>query len=222
MIKIFFVFLTILLFVTTDLQHSFFTNSSIKSIDIENDTDILNQQMANYRANQNGTFMLNALTKSDEQKQKDNIDFDNKFIDLATAKGYTPHKAIDKDGKARYAIEKDGVFKEIEPSFLNELKANLALFFLIIEALFIFIYFIIKFLFVYFKNKNPYISELNHSPIKSRTIRVFFVISFVLDITILGLIIGIPLFFILWAAEYIIFGSINPFYVFKKQELNND
>ncbi|ARR02198.1 putative membrane protein [Campylobacter vicugnae] len=173
MIKIFFVFLTILLFVTTDLQHSFFTNSSIKSINIENDTDILNQQMANYKANQNGTFMLNALTKSDEQKQKDNIDFDNKFIDLATAKGYTPHKAIDKDGKARYAIEKDGVFKEIEPSFLNDLKANLALFFLIIEALFIFIYFIIKFLFVYFKNKNPYISELNHSPIKSRTIRVF-------------------------------------------------
>lgn len=95
-----------------------------QALDIQNDTDILNQQMANYRANQNGTFMLNALTKSDEQRGKDSIDFDNKFIDLATAKGYTPHKAIDKDGKARYAIEKDGVFKEIEPSFLNDFKAN--------------------------------------------------------------------------------------------------
>ncbi|MDL0104622.1 hypothetical protein [Campylobacter vicugnae] len=109
-------------------QYNFNPNSNLyqntKELNIQNDTDILNQQMANYRANQNGTFMLNALTKSDEQKQKDNIDFDNKFIDLATAKGYTPHKAIDKDGKARYAIEKDGVFKEIEPSFLNELKAN--------------------------------------------------------------------------------------------------
>ena len=109
-------------------QYNFNPNSNLyqntKELNIQNDTDILNQQMANYRANQNGTFMLNALTKSDEQKQKDNIDFDNKFIDLATAKGYTPHKAIDKDGKARYAIEKDGVFKEIEPSFLNDLKAN--------------------------------------------------------------------------------------------------
>ncbi|MCR8690624.1 MULTISPECIES: hypothetical protein [Campylobacter] len=109
-------------------QYNFNPNSNLyqntKELNIQNDTDILNQQMANYRANQNGTFMLNALTKSDEQKQKDSIDFDNKFIDLATAKGYTPHKAIDKDGKARYAIEKDGVFKEIEPSFLNELKAN--------------------------------------------------------------------------------------------------
>ena len=109
-------------------QYNFNPNSNLyqntKELNIQNDTDILNQQMANYKANQNGTFMLNALTKSDEQKQKDNIDFDNKFIDLATAKGYTPHKAIDKDGKARYAIEKDGVFKEIEPSFLNDLKAN--------------------------------------------------------------------------------------------------
>ncbi|WP_086270060.1 DUF3519 domain-containing protein [Campylobacter devanensis] len=95
-----------------------------QALDIQNDTDILNQQMANYRANQNGTFMLNALTKSDEQRGKDSIDFDNKFIDLAYSKGYTPHKAIDKDGKARYAIEKDGVFKEIEPSFLNDFKAN--------------------------------------------------------------------------------------------------
>ncbi|RAZ49107.1 putative barnase/colicin E5 family endoribonuclease [Campylobacter hyointestinalis] len=95
-----------------------------KELNIQNATDELNQQMANYRANQNGTFMLNALTKSDEEKQKDSIDFDNKFIDLATAKGYTPHKAIDKDGKARYAIEKDGVFKEIDPSFLNDFKAN--------------------------------------------------------------------------------------------------
>ncbi|CUU89099.1 Uncharacterised protein [Campylobacter hyointestinalis] len=95
-----------------------------KELNIQNATDELNQQMANYRANQNGTFMLNALTKSDEQRGKDSIDFDNKFIDLATAKGYTPHKAIDKEGKARYAIEKDGVFKEIDPSFLNDFKAN--------------------------------------------------------------------------------------------------
>ncbi|MDD7324170.1 MAG: hypothetical protein SOU37_08035, partial [Campylobacter lanienae] len=99
-------------------------HNNSQALDIQNDTDILNQQMANYRANQNGTFMLNALTKSDKEKSKDSIDFDNKFIDLAYSKGYTPHKAIDKDGKARYAIEKDGVLKEIEPSFLNELKAN--------------------------------------------------------------------------------------------------
>ncbi|WP_086245250.1 hypothetical protein [Campylobacter devanensis] len=99
-------------------------HNNSQALDIQNDTDILNQQMANYRANQNGTFMLNALTKSDEQRGKDSIDFDNKFIDLAYSKGYTPHKAIDKDGKARYAIEKDGVFKEIEPSFLNDFKAN--------------------------------------------------------------------------------------------------
>lgn len=99
-------------------------HNNSQALDIQNDTDELNQKMANYRANQNGTFMLNALTKSDEQKQKDSIDFDNKFIDLAYSKGYTPHKAIDKDGKARYAIEKDGIFKEIEPSFLNDFKAN--------------------------------------------------------------------------------------------------
>ena len=109
-------------------EYNFNPNSKLyqntKELNIQNATDELNQQMANYKANQNGTFMLNSFIKSDKEKEQDSIDFDNKFIDLATAKGYTPHKAIDKTGKARYAIEKDGVFKEIEPSFLNDFKAN--------------------------------------------------------------------------------------------------
>ncbi|PPB65695.1 putative barnase/colicin E5 family endoribonuclease, partial [Campylobacter hyointestinalis] len=98
--------------------------NNTQALEMKNTADNLNQQMANLKANQNGTFMLNSFIKSDKEKEQDSIDFDNKFIDLVTAKGYTPHKAIDKTGKARYAIEKDGVFKEIEPSFLNELKAN--------------------------------------------------------------------------------------------------
>lgn len=98
--------------------------NNTQALEMKNTADNLNQQMANLKANQNGTFMLNSFIKSDKEKEQDSIDFDNKFIDLVTAKGYTPHKAIDKTGKARYAIEKDGVFKEIEPSFLNDLKAN--------------------------------------------------------------------------------------------------
>ncbi|PPB58773.1 hypothetical protein CDQ71_00305 [Campylobacter hyointestinalis subsp. hyointestinalis] len=98
--------------------------NNTQALEMKNTADNLNQQMANLKANQNGTFMLNSFIKSDKEKEQDSIDFDNKFIDLVTAKGYTPHKAIDKTGKARYAIEKDGIFKEIEPSFLNDLKAN--------------------------------------------------------------------------------------------------
>lgn len=49
-----------------------------------------------------------------------------------------------------------------------------------------------------------------------RVFRVLFVLTFILDLTLIGAIIGIPLFLLLWAGSYIAFGVINPFYVFKK------
>lgn len=51
---------------------------------------------------------------------------------------------------------------------------------------------------------------------KLRLFRVLFSLSFILDATVIGLLVGIPLFLLLWACSYIAFGSANPFFVFKK------
>lgn len=47
-----------------------------------------------------------------------------------------------------------------------------------------------------------------------RTLRVLFILSFLLDLTIIGLFVGIPLFLILWGLQYIFLGKSSPFYVF--------
>ena len=47
-----------------------------------------------------------------------------------------------------------------------------------------------------------------------RTLRVLFILSFLLDLTIIGLLVGIPLFLILWGLQYIFLGKSSPFYVF--------
>ncbi|EDP5052477.1 TPA: hypothetical protein SFZ67_001057 [Campylobacter jejuni] len=49
-----------------------------------------------------------------------------------------------------------------------------------------------------------------------RALRVLFILSFIADLTIIGLFVGIPLFLILWGIQYIIYGEKNPFFVFKK------
>ncbi|EOG4501700.1 hypothetical protein ACLD69_000134 [Campylobacter coli] len=45
-----------------------------------------------------------------------------------------------------------------------------------------------------------------------RALRVLFILSFIADLTIIGLFVGIPLFLI----QYIIYGEKNPFFVFAK------
>ncbi|CUU81650.1 Uncharacterised protein [Campylobacter hyointestinalis subsp. hyointestinalis] len=148
----------------------------------------------------------------------------NYMIDISTKLNYLflTYKGGDDIYGILYAP--NGDYEYIRPDFYKTLDwVDKTVIIIITIKLLSLIFKCFMYLLWYFiKNKNPYISELNHSSTKSRIIRVFFVISFILDITILGLIIGIPLFFILWAVEYIIFGSINPFYVFKKQELNTD
>ena len=47
-----------------------------------------------------------------------------------------------------------------------------------------------------------------------RTLRVLFILSFLLDLTIIGAVIGIPMFFVLWALQYIVLGKTHPFYIF--------
>ncbi|EAH6360085.1 hypothetical protein CXE34_07805 [Campylobacter coli] len=49
-----------------------------------------------------------------------------------------------------------------------------------------------------------------------RVLRVLFILSFIADLTIIGLFVGIPLFLILWGIQYIIYNKKNPFFVFKK------
>ncbi|ALW01241.1 hypothetical protein FZ832_02900 [Campylobacter jejuni] len=49
-----------------------------------------------------------------------------------------------------------------------------------------------------------------------RALRVLFILSFIADLTIIGLFVGIPLFLILWGIQYIIYGEKNPFFVFAK------
>ncbi|EHH1549159.1 hypothetical protein J7F82_001187, partial [Campylobacter coli] len=49
-----------------------------------------------------------------------------------------------------------------------------------------------------------------------RVLRVLFILSFIADLTIIGLFVGIPLFLILWGIQYIIYNEKNPFFVFKK------
>ncbi|MEE3776457.1 hypothetical protein V2I28_03010, partial [Campylobacter sp. CX2-4080-23] len=99
-------------------------HNNSQALEFQNAADDINQALANYKSNQNGTFMLNSFIKSDKQKEQDIIDYDKKFIDLSTAKGYTPHIVTDNNGKKRYVIQKDGAIKEIKPSFLNDFKAN--------------------------------------------------------------------------------------------------
>lgn len=47
-----------------------------------------------------------------------------------------------------------------------------------------------------------------------RTLKVLFILSFILDLTIIGLIAGAPIFLALWGLQYIFLGKANPFYVF--------
>ncbi|EOH3683470.1 hypothetical protein [Campylobacter sp. CNRCH_2014_2452] len=49
-----------------------------------------------------------------------------------------------------------------------------------------------------------------------RLLRVLFILSFIADLTIVGLFVGVPLFLILWGIQYIVYGEKNPFFVFKK------
>ncbi|EJS9961325.1 hypothetical protein ACF1Y1_000107 [Campylobacter coli] len=49
-----------------------------------------------------------------------------------------------------------------------------------------------------------------------KALRVLFILSFIADLTIIGLFVGIPLFLILWGIQYIIYGEKNPFFVFAK------
>lgn len=49
-----------------------------------------------------------------------------------------------------------------------------------------------------------------------KALRVLFILSFIADLTIIGLFVGIPLFLILWGIQYIIYGEKNPFFVFPK------
>lgn len=49
-----------------------------------------------------------------------------------------------------------------------------------------------------------------------RALRVLFILSFIADLTIIGLFVDIPLFLILWWIQYIIYGEKNPFFVFAK------
>lgn len=48
-----------------------------------------------------------------------------------------------------------------------------------------------------------------------RALRVLFILSFIADLTIIGLFVGIPLFLILWGIQYIIYGE-KSFFVFAK------
>lgn len=47
-----------------------------------------------------------------------------------------------------------------------------------------------------------------------RTLRVLFILSFLLDITVVGLLVGIPMFLVLWGLQYIFTGKSHPFYIF--------
>lgn len=49
-----------------------------------------------------------------------------------------------------------------------------------------------------------------------KALRVLFILSFIADLTIIGLFVGIPLSLILWGIQYIIYGEKNPFFVFAK------
>ncbi|HEE9620129.1 TPA: hypothetical protein R8E66_001223 [Campylobacter coli] len=55
-----------------------------------------------------------------------------------------------------------------------------------------------------------------------RALRVLFILSFIADLTIIGLFVGIPLFLILWGIQYIIYGEKNPFFVFAKPYQEED
>lgn len=70
----------------------------------------------------------------------------------------------------------------------------------------------------YLGNKNPFIADQEHFPAGARIFRALFILSFIVDLTIIGLTIGIPAFIILWVAQYVFYGESNPFYVFKKSE----
>ncbi|QCD44420.1 hypothetical protein [Campylobacter mucosalis] len=47
-----------------------------------------------------------------------------------------------------------------------------------------------------------------------RALKVLYILSFILDLTIVGAFIGVPLFLVLWALQYIFLGKGRPFYVF--------
>jgi hypothetical protein len=51
-----------------------------------------------------------------------------------------------------------------------------------------------------------------------RALRVLYILSFLLDLTIVGALIGIPLFLVLWAMQYIFINQANPLFVFKKNK----
>lgn len=59
------------------------------------------------------------------------------------------------------------------------------------------------------------IYEEENSLTMIRLLKVLFIISFLFDITLIGLFVGIPSFLVLWVISYIAFGSGNPFFVFK-------
>jgi hypothetical protein len=48
-----------------------------------------------------------------------------------------------------------------------------------------------------------------------RALKVFCIISFLLDLTIIGLFFGIPLFLICWIVQYIFIGEANPFFTLR-------
>ncbi|AQW81408.1 putative membrane protein [Campylobacter pinnipediorum subsp. pinnipediorum] len=51
-----------------------------------------------------------------------------------------------------------------------------------------------------------------------RLFKVLYILSFILDLTIIGLLVGIPLFLVLWASQYVFFGILSPIYVFRAEK----
>ena len=47
-----------------------------------------------------------------------------------------------------------------------------------------------------------------------RILKALFILSFLLDLTIIGAVVGIPMFIILWGLQYFFIGKADPFYVF--------
>lgn len=47
-----------------------------------------------------------------------------------------------------------------------------------------------------------------------KILKVLFYLSFLLDLTIIGAVIGIPMFIVLWGLQYFLIGKANPFYIF--------
>ena len=47
-----------------------------------------------------------------------------------------------------------------------------------------------------------------------RILKTLFIMSFLLDLAVIGAVVGIPMFIILWGLQYFFMGKANPFYVF--------